>query len=75
MSWTRTTDTETRVEWERSDGYCHVLARRTATGDWAVSLDRLEQAPEGETYAHETVDTREAAVEVAADWTATHDVA
>ncbi|WP_255197206.1 DUF7543 family protein [Halorarius litoreus] len=74
MSWERTADTETRIEWERSDGYARVVARRTASGDWAVSLDRLEQAPEGETYAHETVGSRDDAVDRAEAWTAEHDI-
>lgn len=74
MSWTRQTDTETRVEWERADGYARIVARQTATGGWAVALDRLEQAPEGETYAHETVDTRDDAVEVAETWATEHDI-
>lgn len=73
MNWTRTTDTETRVEWERSDGYARVVARRTATGGWAVALDRLEQAPEGEAYAHETVDSRDAALALAEAWTDDND--
>jgi hypothetical protein len=73
VSWTRTTDTESRVEWDRADGYARVVARQTATGNWAVSLDRLEQAPEGETYAHETVDAREEAVSLAETWTDEHD--
>ena len=73
MNWTRTTDTETRVVWERSDGYARIVARETATGTWAVALDRLEQAPEGETYAHETVDSRGDAVEVAETWADEHD--
>lgn len=68
MAWERTRETAERVEWERADGYARVAVRETATGQWAVTLDRLEQAPDGEAYRHETVDDREEAVEAAAAW-------
>lgn len=68
MTWERLRDDEERVEWERSDGYARVVARATATGTWAVSLDRLEQAPDGESYDHRTVENRGEAIEVAAAW-------
>jgi hypothetical protein len=74
MDWTETatdgpTDAETtRREWERADGYAVVIVRETATGEWAVSLDRLEQAPGGPTYRRESRADREAALELAATW-------
>lgn len=68
MTWDRTRETDERVEWERADGYARVAVRETATGTWAVTLDRLEQAPEGEAYRHETVEEREEAVEMAESW-------
>ncbi|WP_255148762.1 DUF7543 family protein [Halorarius halobius] len=74
MSWSRTADTERRIEWERSDGYARVTARETATGDWAVALDRLKQAPDGAAYDHRTVDDRDRALAVAEEWLAAHDI-
>lgn len=64
---------EGRVEWERSDRYAQVVVRETATGSWAVTLDRLEQAPEGQHYRRETVPDRETALERAAAWRAEND--
>jgi hypothetical protein len=57
-----------RVEWERSDRYARVALRETATGSWAVTLDRLSQAPEGQYYHRETLPDRERALEQAAAW-------
>jgi hypothetical protein len=57
-----------RVEWERGDRYVRVVLRETATGAWAVTLDRLEQAPEGQYYHRETIADREEALELAATW-------
>lgn len=68
MTWERTRETDGRIEWERDDGYARVAVRETATGEWAVSLDRLEQAPEGAAYRHETVGDRAEAVEIAETW-------
>jgi hypothetical protein len=68
MEWDRTHETAEKIEWERADGYAYVVARATADGEWAVSLDRLEQASEGETYRHETAPDRETAVSVATGW-------
>lgn len=74
MDWTETvtdgpTDADaTRREWERADGYAVVVVRETATGDWAVTLDRLEQAPEGPAYRRESRGDREAALDLAATW-------
>ncbi|MFC7176014.1 DUF7543 family protein [Halosegnis marinus] len=65
MGWERTRDDERRIEWERTDGYARVVARETATGTWAVSLDRLEQAPDGQTYDHRTAPDRDAALDPA----------
>ncbi|WP_276258233.1 DUF7543 family protein [Haloglomus litoreum] len=62
-----------RVEWERGDRYARVVLRRTATGAWAVTLDRLAQAPEGQHYHRETLDDRERALELAATWRAEND--
>lgn len=59
---------ERRVAWERSDGCARVVARETAGGDWAVSLDRLEQAPEGQAYEHRVVESRQTALSVAEEW-------
>lgn len=73
MDWTEVategpTDAGERREWERADGHAVVVVRETAGGDWAVTLDRLEQAPEGPAYRRETLSDREAALELAAEW-------
>jgi hypothetical protein len=74
VTWDRTRETDERVEWERADGYARVAVRETATGAWAVALDRLEQAPEGEAYRHETVADRAEAVETAEQWRRANDI-
>jgi hypothetical protein len=63
MDWVATDD-----GWDRADGTATVRLRRTADGRWAVTYDRLAQAPEGADYRRETVDSREAAEAIAADW-------
>lgn len=73
MGWTVTEERDDRLRWERSDGYAILSARATATGEWAVSLDRLEQAPEGPDYDHETVTDREAALDLARRWRDAYD--
>ena len=70
MEWEQTTDTDTKLVWERGDATAEIVARKTAGGEWAVHYDRLIQAPEGETYRHETVPDRERAVERAKMWQA-----
>jgi hypothetical protein len=57
-----------RVAWEREDRFARVVVRRTATDAWAVTLDRLQQAPEGQAYRRETVADRETALDRAATW-------
>lgn len=66
--WQVVADGEDRTEWERHDRFARVVVRRTAAGGWAVTLDALEQAPEGPAYERETHATREAAVERARAW-------
>jgi len=73
VTWERTRETDERTEWERDDGYARVAIRETATGEWAVMLDRLEQAPEGEAYRHETVTDREEAAKMAEAWRRAND--
>ena len=75
MSWERTHDEGDRAEWERADRYARLVAREMASGQWAVSLDRLEQAPEGEMYRHETAPSRRAALDLAEAWLARYDTA
>ena len=58
MDYERTTDTDELTEWERADG------------QFAVRYDQLHQADGGRAYAYETVETREAAEELVADWQA-----
>ncbi|MFB6078064.1 MAG: hypothetical protein ABEJ80_03690 [Halarchaeum sp.] len=67
MAWTET-DPDRR--WERDDGDAVVTVRETATGAWAVTFDRLLQAPEGEDYRHEKRDDEADALELAAEWRA-----
>ncbi|MFC7228227.1 hypothetical protein N0B31_12500 [Salinirubellus salinus] len=68
MEWHVVDDGEERIEWERRDRFVRVVCRATTSGEWAVTLDALEQAPEGQDYARETHPTREAAEERAAAW-------
>jgi len=44
------------------------VVRRTATDEWAATLDVLEQAPEGPAYERGTHQTREAATDRARTW-------
>lgn len=74
MAWEVAIDAEDRSEWLRDDRCATVRLRRTAGGRWAVTLDRLTQAPEGSAYARETVSSREAAVGLAEEWMAEHDI-
>lgn len=66
MSWTET-ETRTGRRWERDDGLAVLTLRETATGDWAVTLDVLEQADDGPEYVRWTLDDEETALERAAD--------
>jgi hypothetical protein len=68
MDWHVVEDGAARIEWERRDRFVRVVCRETTGGEWAVTLDALEQAPEGQDYARETHPTREAAEERAAAW-------
>lgn len=56
------------VEWTRRDGLATVRVRERADGGFVVRYDRLEQAPEGETYRRERCADRETALELAAAW-------
>ena len=66
--WRVVVDEEGRTEWERGDRFVRVVLRRTATDEWATTLDALEQAPEGPAYERETHPTREVATERARVW-------
>ena len=66
--WRVAADGADRTEWERRDGFVRVVVRRTATGEWAATLDVLEQAPEGPAYGQGTHQTREAATDRARTW-------
>ena len=66
--WRVVVDEEGRTEWERDDRFVRVVLRRTATDEWATTLDALEQAPEGPAYERETHPTREAATDRARAW-------
>ncbi|WP_435197168.1 DUF7543 family protein [Natronomonas sp. EA1] len=74
MPWTATVEEATRLEWERSDRYATIVARETTSGEWAVHVDRLIQAPEGDAYDHERVDDRDAALSLAATWREQYDL-
>lgn len=67
MEWRRD-ENEDETVWTRRDDTAVVRLRRTTTGTWAVTLDRLRQAPDGETYEHETFDDRAAAERQAEQW-------
>lgn len=66
--WERVTEGTGDERWEREDGTAAVWVRETADGRWAVTLDRLEQAPEGPAYRRATVDDRQSALERARAW-------
>jgi hypothetical protein len=68
MDWHVAGETEGRVEWERRDRNVRVVVREAASGEWAVTLDALAQAPEGAAYERETLPTREAAETRAEEW-------
>jgi hypothetical protein len=68
VPWEATTATDRLREWERDDGHATVRLRRRETGDWAVRLDRLVQAPEGSAYRFETVADADEAATLAARW-------
>lgn len=68
MDWERTREEADHLAWERSDGYARVTVRETATGAWAVVVDRLEQAADGPAYRRETTADRDEAVTLAARW-------
>jgi hypothetical protein len=56
------------TEWERADGYATIRLRERGDGSFVVRVERLFQAPEGETYRRERVDSRAAAEALVADW-------
>jgi hypothetical protein len=68
MDWQVDERREDRIEWVRTDRFGRVVLRRTATGEWAVTLDVLEQAPEGPRYDRETFESRAAAEGRAETW-------
>jgi hypothetical protein len=61
MDW-QEQDRQTGREWERADGNAVIRLRQTARGDWAVTYDRLEQAPEGSAYERVEVGSEDAAL-------------
>lgn len=67
MEWHRE-DEDDETVWVREDETATVRVRQTATGTWAVTLDRLEQAPDGRAYRHEIFGDRSAADAQAAEW-------
>ncbi|MFC7045263.1 hypothetical protein ACFQH6_07455 [Halobacteriaceae archaeon GCM10025711] len=67
MGWTEQ-EARGKRQWVRDDDNAVISLRETATGDWAVTLDRLAQAPEGEDYARETVASRDEALALVETW-------
>ena len=74
MGWTESTSDETTTEWERSDGNANIRLRRRHDGSFALRLDRLFQAPEGQFYQRETASTEEAARAIVESWQVEFDV-
>ncbi|WP_336359819.1 DUF7543 family protein [Haladaptatus sp. ZSTT2] len=74
MSWAEGTPIGDKREWRRDDDYATISLRQTRGGNWAVSFDRLIQAPEGEAYKHELVETEREALELVGEWQAMYDV-
>jgi hypothetical protein len=68
VSWHESNAREGVTEWERDDGYATIRLRERADGRRVVRFDRLVQAPEGDGYRRETVETREAGERLAAEW-------
>lgn len=68
MEFERTTDDAELTEWTRSDGNATIRLRKRADGRFAVRYDQLHQAADGRAYAYETVDSRDAAEELATEW-------
>lgn len=73
MSWTEI-DAENGRKWEREDDFAIVTVRETTSGEWAVVLDQLEQAPDGQRYEHEIVESEDEALDLAAEWRDRFDV-
>lgn len=67
MNW-MVDERDDETVWTRADDNAIVRVRRTAAGEWAVSYDRLRQAPAGEAYRHETFTNRESARRQAEAW-------
>ena len=74
MGWQTVETDAAGEEWERADGHATVRLRERTDGRFAVRLDRLTQAPEGSAYRRETVETRETAEALAAEWREEFDV-
>ena len=68
MDYEQTTDTDEFTEWERDDGHATIRLRKRADGQFAVRYDQLHQADAGRAYAYETVESREAAEALVAEW-------
>ncbi|MFC6725733.1 hypothetical protein ACFQE1_15435 [Halobium palmae] len=73
MAWDET-DVVGATEWTRSDGYATIRLRERHDGSWAVRLDRLFQAPEGQLYRRETAPAEDAARAVVERWRTEYDV-
>jgi hypothetical protein len=68
VSWHESNAREGVTEWEREDGYATIRLRERGDGQFVVRFDRLIQAPEGDGYRRETVETRAAGEELAREW-------
>ncbi|MFB6211294.1 MAG: hypothetical protein ABEI76_07140 [Halobacteriales archaeon] len=68
MGWEQTIDESGWVRWERTDGYATISLRETASNEWAVWIDRLEQAADGPGYEHAVFDSEAAAQNQATAW-------
>lgn len=74
MTWTESTLDEATTEWERSDGNATIRLRRRPDGSCTVRLDRLFQAPDGQLYRHERVDSEDDARALVESWQTEFDV-
>jgi hypothetical protein len=68
MSWTRSRDTETMVEWERQDAMVTIRCRQRPDESWVIRLDVLEQAPEPAEYRSTTASSYSDAAALAESW-------
>ena len=75
MSWEQTTTTTDAItEWTRSDGYVTIRKRMRTDGQFAVRVEKLEQAPGGREYEQTIAATEQEADSLCEKWQRQYDV-